>query len=308
MLATAWPEPFSDPGWVFELKWDGVRTLLYWDGDEVELRSRRGRDVTATYPELSAIGASRPFVLDGEIVALSDQDKPSFELLQGRMNLDDLTRIAEAMGSNPVGYVAFDVLFDGEEVTGEPWEERRRRLESMAFAAPCIVGQIVEGDGEALWQFVKQRRLEGIVAKRRGSQYRPGTRSRDWRKVARAQTVRAIVGGYTPGTGGRSDTFGSLLLGLWWEDGLRWVGSAGTGFDDRALRAIRDALDEMTVDRCPFLPDPELPEEASWVQPQLVALVEVKEWTSVGRLRHPRFKGFTKDPLGEVTWEAEGPG
>ena len=116
-----------------------------------------------------------------------------------------------------------------------------------------------------------------------------------------------MVGGFTAGTGGRAASFGSLLLGLWRRGGLRWIGAVGTGFDDRALIAIRSALEQMTVGECPFLADRDLPAGATWVEPQLVAMVRFKQWTAAGRLRAPSFQGFTATPAGEATWEAEGP-
>lgn len=158
-----------------------------------------------------------------------------------------------------------------------------------------------------MWDFIQGRGLEGMVAKKHGSVYRPGQRTDDWRKIGLVDSVRAVVAGYLPGGGGRSDSFGSLLLGLWTREGLRWIGSVGTGFNDGSLRAIREALDEMTIDRSTFIPEPDLPRQAVFVDPVLVAAVEYKEWTSVGRLRAPVFKGFTGDDLGDITWELEGP-
>ena len=172
---------------------------------------------------------------------------------------------------------------------------------------PVVIGDAVRGDGPALWEAVRERGMEGIVAKRLDSPYRPGVRSPDWRKIANVPTMRAVVGGFTPGEGGRSRTFGSLLLGLWRGDDLRWIGSVGTGFGDSELIAIRSALDKMTRPVAPFAADPDLP-PATWVEPVLVASVGYREWTTAGRLRHPRFRGFTDDPAQTLTREAEGPG
>jgi bifunctional non-homologous end joining protein LigD len=120
--------------------------------------------------------------------------------------------------------------------------------------------------------------------------------------------MRAVVGGFTPGEGGRDRSFASLLVGLWTGTGLRWVGSVGTGFDEAALAAIREALDQMATPESPFTADSAPPPDATWVEPQLVARVGYKEWTKVGRLRAPRFQGFTDDDPELITWEAEGPG
>jgi bifunctional non-homologous end joining protein LigD len=158
-----------------------------------------------------------------------------------------------------------------------------------------------------MWGFVQERGMEGLVAKRLGSRYRPGQRSADWRKVPSLVSTRAVVAGYTPGSGGRSATFGGLLLGLWDGDRLRFIGSVGTGFDDAALRAIRAALDELRTERSPFSLDASLPAEAVWVEPRLVAVVQFREWTEAGRLRAPVFKGFSDESVASITWEEEGP-
>ena len=307
MLATSWSAAFTDPGWLFELKWDGVRAILNFDGDSLAIQSRSGRDVTGTYPELNGLSWRRPVVLDGEIVAFDDTGRPSFPALQQRIGIAGGMRAIEAARANPVSCVVFDLLFDGEDVTGRPIEERLERLDALDLPAPLVTSAVIPTDGEALFAAVVERGLEGVLAKRRGSLYRPGVRSPDWRKIAHVLTVRAVVGGFTPGGGSRAGTFGSLALGLWDGFRLRWIGSVGTGFDDPALSAIRGALNEMRVGESPFLPHPELPAGIIWVVPQLVARVAFKEWTNAGRLRAPSFKGFIADPVEEQTWSAEGP-
>ena len=307
MHPTSLREPFIDDDWAFEIKWDGVRALLYYDGESTRLVSRSGKELTERYPELTRFEAAMPLVLDGEIVALDAVGRPSFERLQQRMNLSSKAAIADAVRDVPVNYAIFDVLFAGGDITRSSFDDRRAVLDGLEVSAPFVLSEIVESDPTALWGFVQQRGLEGIMAKRLSSPYRPGVRSSDWRKITVARRVRAVVGGFTEGDGGRSGSFGALLLGLWTDGGLRWIGAVGSGFDDWSLGAIRGALDEMRMDNSPFLPGDELPRNAVWVFPQLVALVEFREWTAVGRLRAPVFKGFTDDPHGEVTWEAEGP-
>lgn len=302
MLATPWPEWFADEAWQWELKWDGIRAIVTID-DGISIRSRRGNDVTARYPEIGAGHVERPVVLDGEIVAF-DGERPSFERLQSRMNLSSPGLIEASMARTPVTYVVFDLLYDGGEIVDLPWDERRARLEGMALPDRMVVADVF-ADPEPLWSFVLARGIEGIVGKRVDSPYRPGVRSPDWRKVAAFATVRAVVTGFTPGEGGRSGTFGSLLLALWDGDRLRPIGTVGSGFDDRSLRAIRGALDEMVVAELPI--EGEIPRDAVLVRPALVAAVQYREWTSAGRLRAPSFKGFTDDPSEAITWEAEGP-
>lgn len=307
MLAVPASRIFADPGWCFELKWDGVRALLSWDGTDVRLVGRRGTDTTNRYPELTGPPADRPVVLDGEIVALDAGGRPSFERLQRRMHLTERRAVARMMSEVPVAYVVFDVLHHGAPLVGEPLSVRQRRLAALDLPPPLIRSDVVVGDGPALWEAVQDRDLEGVVAKRLAGPYRPGVRSPDWQKVANVQTAKAVVGGFTPGRGGRSGSFGSLLLGLWDGDRLRWIGSVGTGFGEAELRDVRAALDEMPEDRCPFHPDSDLPAGSMWVTPSLVASVGFRDWTSVGRLRHPRFRGFTADPVAAITWDAEGP-
>ncbi len=307
MLASPWPRVFAHADWVFELKWDGVRAILSWDGRHVSLRSRRGNDATARYPELGVPVADHPVVLDGEIVSLDDLGRPSFERLQQRMNLAGGHLIARAVTAVPISFVVFDVLYDGTEVLTEPWERRRQRLEALALPPPLVPSTIVEEDPTLLWDLVDQRRLEGIVAKQKGSPYRPGVRSTEWRKITRFRSARAVVGGFLPGEGNRTGSFGSLLVGMWTEAGLRWVGAVGSGFSYASLGAVRDALDQMRRPDSPFISDPAMPKQAVWVEPVLVAVVQYKDFTASGRLRGPSFKGFTDDPPESVTWDSEGP-
>lgn len=298
MLATLWPEPFSDEGWIFEEKVDGFRTLLYWDGSSVELRSRTGREVTALYPELTVFSAPRPCVLDGEAVVRGADGIARFELMQQRTGL-----VPAVLETHPVEFVVFDALYDGGDLTKAPIEERRSRLE--AIAGPFEVSNAVVGGGSEVWRRVEALGLEGMVAKQRGSPYTPGRRSATWRKTPRISHVRAVVGGFTPGDGGRAATFGSLQVGLWRRGALQWVGSVGTGFTDSMLVAIRRALDEQTRGSSPFHPHPDLPRGTRWVEPQLVAMIGIKGWTGSDRMRAPRFIGFTDDDPADITWESE---
>ena len=296
MLATRWPQAFSDPEWAFEVKWDGIRALAAWDGDELAVRSRTGRPLGSNYPELDQLAELPPCILDGEIVAFDADGRPSFSRLQQRQSVP-----------TPISFMAFDLLFLDRPLVGEPWTERRQLLNDLELPTPYVVPEPIIGDGLALWTGVVEQSLEGMVAKRLNSTYRPGARSADWRKVARVNQVRAVVGGYLPGDGTRTATFGSLLLGLGDGERLRYIGSVGTGFTSQTLVAIRSALEELTVDESPFDPASDLPAGSLFVEPALVALVEFKEWTRAGKLRAPSFKGFTDDETSAVTWAAEGP-
>lgn len=300
MLATSWPGPFSDPGWWFEPKWDGIRGVMAWDGSVVSIHTRTGAEVAARYPELRPSSALPPCVLDGEVVVLH-AGRASFERLQQRSALTP-----SGLRDHPVSFVAFDLLhLDGRPLIDLPLEQRQRRLAHLDLGSRFERVAPTE-DGAALWEVVVGRDLEGMVAKRSGSPYRPGVRSADWRKVAHLHTVKAVVGGFTAGEGGRTGTFGALVLGLWQGDRLRWIGNVGTGFSDRDLAAIHTALQEMSSAASPFHPDPELPKIVP-VEPLLVAAVAYRNWTNAGRFRQPRFKGFAEDASETLTWESEGP-
>ncbi|MDF1596701.1 MAG: hypothetical protein P1T08_11530 [Acidimicrobiia bacterium] len=299
-----WREPFSDPGWVFEAKWDGVRTVLGWDGTAVRAGSRTGNDLLPAFPELSAFRWPRPGLIDGEIVAFDSTGVPSFELLQSRIGATG--RQAGAMArSVPISVLAFDVLYDGEPLLTHPLEDRTGRL-SQIEPGLVVVSAQTAGDGVELFEAVRASAMEGIVAKRLGSRYRPGVRSPDWRKVAVINRLRAVVGGFVPGEGGRASSFGSLLLGLFDGEALRYIGRVGTGFDDRALEAIRSALDDLQATRSPFDGAGD-PGQARWVHPGLVARITFKNWTVAGRLRAPVFEGIDLVDPNAVTWLAEGP-
>jgi bifunctional non-homologous end joining protein LigD len=304
MLATKWRDAFDDEGWWFEVKWDGYRAILGNDG-KVRARSRRGIDLVQPFPELEALPIPPGVVLDGEIVAFDEKGRPSFDLIQKRTGFG-----GSGTGSRvAVNYVAFDVLYaDGADVTGLSFEERRAILSQFEIPAPIVTAEPTQGAGKALFAAVKSQGIEGIVAKRSGSRYLAGKRSADWRKVSVRRQMRAVVGGWVEGEGGRSSTFGSLLLGLWDNEKLRFVGAVGSGFDDQALGAIRSALGEIAATASSFLPEVGYPGKLHWVKPALVANIEFKEWTADNHLRAPVFKGMEIADVGSIDWVSEGPG
>jgi bifunctional non-homologous end joining protein LigD len=305
MLASPWRAPFIDPGWIFEVKWDGVRVMLGWNGSVVSARSRRGNDLVGAFPELTSFRWPREGVIDGEIVALSDTGRPSFELLQQRIHARGSR--AEALArSIRISVVAFDVVHDGGPIVESPLEERIARLAQLESVL-VTRAEPTRADGVALFEAIQSSKMEGIVAKRLGSLYRQGARSPDWRKISVVSCLRGVIGGYVPGDGRRARTFGSLLLGLFDGESLRFIGRVGTGFDDRTLVAIRGALEELASDFSPFAPTEEVG-EAMWVHPGLVARVAYKNWTASSRLRAPVFEGLDLVDPDAVTWQAEGPG
>ncbi|HYY44688.1 MAG TPA: non-homologous end-joining DNA ligase [Actinomycetota bacterium] len=307
MLATAAAEPFDDDGWLFEPKWDGVRTLAVCT-DRTGLLSRTGRDVTGTYPELARLHerlVALDAIVDGEIVTLVD-GRPSFERLQSRMNLTSPKDAERAAAGIPVTYVAFDVLYlDGRDVTPLPIEERKALLEGMVVpSARIVVSQHVTGEGTALAEAARAMNLEGIVAKRLGCPYRPGRRVRDWLKIKQVSVADVVVGGWSQGEGSRSSTLGALLVGAYDTEGLHFLGAVGTGFSDQELRRLCPELEARATTECPFVEGPEGIRAGRfgkplrgvrWTAPELVARVEYREVTSQNRLRAPAYKGLRSD-------------
>lgn len=296
-MATAVAEPFDDPAWSFEPKWDGVRALVHVDGD-VRAVSRNGNDVTPGYPELQSLAGLAPgTVVDGEIVAFDD-GRPSFELLQSRMHVRAPARVRALMRRVPVVLMAFDLLIDaGEDITGLPLTERRSRLEQVIEPGEHVqVSPQVIGDGMALFAAAAERGLEGIVAKRLDSVYEPGKRSRSWRKIKVVHEVDAVIVGWRPGAGHRQRAIGSIVLGLYDGGELRYVGSVGSGFDDRSLAAMAELLAHYVTPQPPIdvsvVPSAD---EIVWATPDLVAVVEYREVTSALHLRAPVFKGMRSD-------------
>ncbi|MEX1038170.1 MAG: non-homologous end-joining DNA ligase [Acidimicrobiia bacterium] len=303
MLATRWQAPFDDPNWWFEVKWDGYRAVLSHDG-QIRARSRRGIDLLEPFPELGTLPIPEGVVLDGEIVAFDDEGRPSFDRIQKRTGVGG----SGTGDRTAVNYVVFDVLYQGGEIrTGEPYEDRQEILTGLDLPSPLVVTEPTRGSGTALYEAVKARGIEGIVAKRSGSRYLPGRRSPDWRKVSVRRRMRAVVGGYAEGEGARSSTFGSLLLGLWDDAKLRFVGAVGSGFDDQTLVAIKGSLDELERETTPFQPAVRYPGRLHWVDPGIVVNVEFKEWTADSHLRAPVYKGVEIADASEITWENEGP-
>ncbi len=306
MLATRWPAAFDDPGWWFEVKWDGYRSIVSAEDGRVRARSRRGLDLIGPFPELAGLPIPDGVALDGEVVAFDEEGRPSFSNLQQRTGFGGKGTRADV----GVNLVVFDVLFAGEPLTGVPYEERRSRLEDLALPTPIVVPEPLLEQGISLFAAAEAQGLEGIVAKRAGSTYLPGRRSPDWRKVAIKRRLRAVVGGYLPGERSRASTFGSILVGLNDELGLRWIAAVGSGFDEPALEAFSEALRQLERPTKPFynevlVPNPRPP---VWVEPGIVVDVEFKEWTHDAHLRAPVYKGIEIADPDTVTWAEEGPG
>ncbi|WP_439689930.1 ATP-dependent DNA ligase [Curtobacterium sp. SP.BCp] len=294
-------EPRLDPAdWAFELKWDGVRALATVRDGRVTLRSRNGNDLTAQYPELQDLAerAAVDGVYDGEIVALDDRGRPSFQLLQNRMGLTKTREVEAARATTPVRLLLFDVLeADGHELTRHGYAARREALATVVEPGGVVdVPDAVEGDFAAALAESERRGLEGVVAKKRSSKYAEGRRSEAWLKVKHHATQEVVVGGWRPGAGRRAGGIGSLLLGVPGAEGLEYVGKVGTGFRDRDLDEIAGVLEPLARDDSPFVdvPRPDA-RDAHWVRPVRVGEVQFAEWTGDGRLRQPSWRGWRAD-------------
>jgi len=306
MLATRVDLAFDDPGWWFEVKWDGYRAVVAADSGRIRARSRRGLDLSGPFPELSKLPIPDGVAVDGEVVAFDEDGKPSFSYLQQRTGFGGRGTKADV----GVNFVVFDVLFAGESLVSRPYEERVARLLELSLPSPIVVPAPTPEHGTALFDVAKQQGLEGIVGKRLGSPYLPGRRSPDWRKISVRRQLRAVVGGYLPGEGGRSSTFGSVLVGLHDDEGLRWIAAVGSGFDDATLEVFAYHLRQIERPSSPFhnqvvLPKPTKP---VWVDPSIVVHVEYKQWTHDFHLRAPVYKGVEMTDPETVTWAEEGPG
>lgn len=308
MLATLVDAPFSDPDWLFETKWDGVRAVCFLDHGKARFISRNQNELTGQYPELADISQSLSgsrAILDGEIVALDEQGVSRFQLLQPRLGRKNQAEIARLAGSTRLAYYVFDLLYlDDFDLMGCPLVDRKAQLEAIIKSGKNIrySDHIVE-HGEALYQEVAKVPLEGVVAKRLASTYAQ-KRSRDWLKIKTIQESEVVIGGYTEPRHSRS-YFGALVVGLYERGQLDYVAHIGGGFNERSLAQLYQLLQPLRTSKCPFVEKPLTNEPVQWVTPKLVAQVKFAEWTSERRLRQPIFLGLRDDKLAtEVTFES----
>jgi bifunctional non-homologous end joining protein LigD len=301
MLARAGSLPTDQSRWAYEIKWDGVRALAYSLPGDLRLQSRNLVDITDRYPELGRLNralSSHQAVLDGEIVAFDEHQRPSFEALQRRMNLTSKAQAARLARSVPVSYVIFDLLWlDGHSLMGLPYLDRRERLAALNLSGPnWQTPDHLTGSGRAVKEASEAQGLEGIVAKRLDSTYQPGRRAGTWVKVKNLTSQEFVIGGWMPGEGSRTKRIGALLVGVHDEDGsLRYVGRVGTGFTAAELDRLAGLLLGLERPTSPFTTGPEVPRGAVFCEPRLVAEVEFREWTNRGSLRAPSYKGLRED-------------
>jgi bifunctional non-homologous end joining protein LigD len=306
------PESDSDE-WAYEIKWDGIRALGYADKGRWCMLSRRLEDVTARYPELAQIGealADRAAILDGEVVALDSDGRPRFQLIQSRMGLTSAAAIKARVSQTPVDYVIFDLLhLDGHCVRDLPYVRRRELLEELGLeGARWRTPRYRHGGGAGLLEAARRQGLEGIVAKRCDSPYRPGRRSGEWIKERVWRTQEFVIGGYLPGEGRRANRVGSLLVGYYdrraselgkgESQTLRFAGGAGSGLTEELIDYLTRELGRRERSESPFdvgAPTGPKARTAVWCEPDLVCEVNWTEWTNEGTLRQPAFKGMRDD-------------
>jgi bifunctional non-homologous end joining protein LigD len=317
MFARTAERPFTKPGWLFEPKLDGIRVLVYVRDRRVQMLSRNLNDLTRQYPvlesDIARQAAARELVLDGEIVALDENGRPSFQRLQQRMNLTREAEILEMEKKIPVGIVLFDVLYrDGWDLTRVPLNIRKSLLWQAVDQSPRVGIVETYEDGVELYNLVSPLGFEGVVGKRADSIYEPGTRSANWLKIKAFKSAEFVIAGYTRGQGNRSNTLGSLVLAYHDDEGrLVWAGNAGSGFDDRDgakdITAMKRRLDEIARDTMPLDVTPDFSrvsqpwargrgkQEIVWVEPRYVAEIKYAEWTEGGNLRAPVFLRLRPD-------------
>src|SRR5215467_5469109 len=296
MLATLVEQPFSDPNWLFEIKWDGVRAMAWIANGALMLRSRNNIDITMRYPELSALPkrfAGRDAILDGEIVALDARGRGDFQRLQERMHVRAPGE--KQIRETPAVYFAFDLVYcDGYDLRDAPLLERKQLLQRMLHANERFrYADHQPEHGKELYELAKENGLEGIVAKRADSRY-VSDRSTSWAKLKVSQTLDAAVGGWTEA---RTEAipFGSLLLGLYEGKKLRFIGHVGSGFDGKKHAELSGRFKELRAVASPFENVPETNEKPFWIKPELVARVKFGGWTQEKYLRHPVFIGLRED-------------
>lgn len=296
MLATPSNHVFSDPNWLFEIKWDGMRALAWIDNGQLTWRARSGSNITAQYPELHGLPtlfSGQQAIIDGEIVVLDTRGHSDFEKLQERMHVRNPAQLR--ISQYPAVYFAFDLVYcDGYDLRSVHLLQRKQLLQRLLH----VSDQIRYSDhqlekGNELFELARENELEGIIAKRIDSRY-VSERSANWLKLKTSKTLDAVVGGWTaPRAAGIP--FGSLLLGLYRGNRLQFIGHAGSGFSAESYKQVAAKLKALETSKAPFEDAPETNEEAAWVEPRLIARVKFSGWTQERRLRHPVFVSLRED-------------
>ena len=300
MMAKLGPIPDSDD-YFFEIKWDGLRALLFLENGKLQLQNRNLRDATASYPEIQDARTgikARSAIIDGEVVVLNERGVPDFGRMQTRFGLINPNDIEAVRNTNPSVYVAFDLLhLNGKDTIKEPLKERKEILRSVLVEGPHLIfGDHTAKDGPRFNDQILKLGFEGVVAKERSSPYLPGIRSGSWIKVKGIQTIDAFVVGYTAGEGARASSFGSLVMVMYDKDGrMVHVGNVGGGFDQKTLDTVLSLLNKI-VTKTPVFKEPiEAPSPIVWVKPRIVCEILYSNITRDRKLRFPRFNRLRTD-------------
>jgi DNA ligase D-like protein (predicted ligase)/DNA ligase D-like protein (predicted 3'-phosphoesterase) len=295
MLGNPAKEPFASKDWIFEVKWDGIRAVSYVNTG-LSIRSRNGKELKDKFPELAELkDVAMNTVLDGEIIVMRDK-KTDFRTLLERSRITS-DRDAQYMSKSfPATYVIFDILEkDGQSIIQLPLIERKAILKDRVRDGIHVVQSVfVEEDGEAYYEEAIKRGVEGIVAKKKNSQYEPGIRSNNWLKIKKILSCDCVIFGYTKGQGSRERTLGALILGLYDNEIPVFVGKVGTGFSESTMIALLEAFEGLRTEK-ETLQEVDVPEEITWLRPELVCEVVYQNLTNEGKLRMPRFRGLRTD-------------
>jgi bifunctional non-homologous end joining protein LigD len=284
--------------WIAQVKWDGVRILTYSDNHEVRLFNRKKNERTLHFSEITTISqycSSTSVILDGEVIALGEDGRPSFQQVMRRDGLRKLDRIKMVVESVPIIYLIFDVIYlDGEWIDNKPFHERNEILGEIITPHDHIQLVPAMTEAEALFHAIKEQGMEGIVMKRTSSPYTIGKKRDDWLKVKNYRDIIAVIGGFTLG----HDTVNSILLGLYDNVGnLHYVGHTGTGkMTVSDWKELTKELGEMVTDRHPFNKTPQRHSHATWVRPEKTVKIKFAEWTEGGAMRQPSIEGFIVVP------------
>jgi bifunctional non-homologous end joining protein LigD len=308
MLATLVDKPFNNKDWVFEVKWDGIRSIFYVHKtkDILKLQSRNGIDITHRYPEIieslkQVIKYNESAIFDGEIVVLNKEGYPEFGSHKERMSINSDREISRLSKTIPATYYLFDILYyDGQDLRNRDYIDRRKILSEILSQSNnnkkrVRVSDYIEQQGVAVFENIKKMNLEGIIAKRKNSKYIQGTRSKDWLKIKNSKTQDCVVIGYTSGEGSREKYFGSLILAVYEQGRLRFAGHTGSGFNTNQLVRVYTRIKDMQIDKPPIDHIPYLNGRPTWIKPQLVAEIKFDNWTNEKILRAPIFQRFRED-------------
>lgn len=305
MLALPIAKAFNSKDWVFEIKWDGVRAIIFKENEKIRIQSRKGNEITYKYPEIvkslenALTDSTESTIMDGEIVVLDEKGLPNFQGHQRRMNIESSKEIEILAKEIPATYYVFDILYyNGKDLKMHSYLERRRILTKILRKDERIkISDYIEENGLELLKQTKQFNLEGIVAKRKSSIYKEGVRSQDWLKIKNVKTQDCVIIGYTKGLGNRQRYFGSLLLAVYdtQKTKFRFVGHTGSGFDLETLKIIYSKLRKIQAKAMPIDYLPYRNRETAWVKPMLIAEVKFSGWTEEGIMRAPIFLRLRDD-------------